>query len=137
MQNRRSSAAGSAQKVTTLFAASGSIFRMHASGSGSVKSHAPRSSRLKSARSAGPFTRLSTSVQVNFGGNLAWFADLIVTTDIAFGGDSGSLVLDEVDRSAIGLVMSAAEEEGSTMVCPIEAVQDALDVRVSDKVWSP
>ncbi len=85
----------------------------------------------------GVVTRLSTSVQVNFGGNLAWFADLIVTTDIAFGGDSGSLVLDEVDRSAIGLVMSAAEEEGSTMVCPIEAVQDALDVRVSDKVWSP
>lgn len=83
----------------------------------------------------GVVTRLAVALEVKVGGQLAWFANTIVTTDIAFSGDSGSLVLTEADHAAVGLVMAAAEEEGSTIVCPIEAVQDALDVRVSDKVW--
>ncbi|MBX7192418.1 MAG: S1 family peptidase [Sandaracinaceae bacterium] len=78
------------------------------------------------------------SIKVPMGPGVALFREQIVTTDIGEPGDSGSLVVCR-DGSAIGLLFGQAPIDGGTysLVSPIETIQDALDVRVAPKRWTP
>jgi hypothetical protein len=57
------------------------------------------------------------------------FRDQIAMKLTAAGGDSGSLVVDPARKVAVGLLFGAGA--GVAFASPIEAVQDALDVRVA------
>ena len=83
----------------------------------------------------GVVSRLAVAARWNIRGQELWFEHVIATTDIAKRGDSGSLLIAVSDRSALGLVMAADDHE--TMCCPIEEVQAALGVVVSDTMWTP
>lgn len=67
------------------------------------------------------------------------FGPMIMTTSVAVPGDSGTLLLMDDDHSAVGLVTAVSPGEASgqwvTFVSPIDAVQDALDIRVAEAMW--
>lgn len=71
---------------------------------------------------------LDATVSVSYGvGRTATFEEQIVAGPMSQGGDSGSLVVDGDSLNAVGLLFAGSED--STILSPIEAVLDSLNVR--------
>ncbi len=99
---------------------------------------APGLAVRKSGRTS-PVVRSGTVVSVSgvvwwdMPGGDAAFRNVITTTRIADGGDSGSVVTATADKSAIGL--ACASSHVHTYVVSMEAIRDTLGVVISDRVW--
>lgn len=82
----------------------------------------------------GQILAVHTSFLVEFlGVGKALFKDQVISSFLGLGGDSGSLVLGEVDQSVIGLLFSGSGE--ITVINPIEAVQNLLGVELATERW--
>ncbi len=87
----------------------------------------------KSGRSTGfttgMVTVVETTVSVGYGpGRSATFERQIVTSPMSSPGDSGALLVEGSSPRAVGLLFAGSEQ--ATLYCPIEAVLEALDVRL-------
>lgn len=88
-----------------------------------------RKSGRTTGLTSGEITVLDATISVNYGsGRTATFDNQIVTGPISQGGDSGSLVVAESELKAVGLLFAGSEQ--STIVNPIQAVLDCLDVNI-------
>jgi hypothetical protein len=82
--------------------------------------------------SFGRITVLNATVDVGYGaGRVARFRDQIVTTNMAAGGDSGSLVT-TLDNIAVGLLFAGSAN--ATIINHIENVRALLRVEVADEI---
>jgi hypothetical protein len=82
--------------------------------------------------SFGRITVLNATVDVGYGaGRVARFRDQIVTTNMAAGGDSGSLVT-TLDNIAVGLLFAGSAT--ATIINHIENVRALLRVEVADEI---
>jgi hypothetical protein len=87
----------------------------------------------KSGRTTGLTTGmvmlLNATVNVSYGvGKTARFEDQIVAGAMSQGGDSGSLVVHGSELKAVGLLFAGSEQ--TTVINPIQAVLDCLQVRI-------
>ena len=82
--------------------------------------------------SFGRITVLGATVDVGYGaGRVARFRDQIVTTNMAAGGDSGSLVC-TLDNVAVGLLFAGSAN--ATIINHIENVRALLRIEVADQI---
>jgi len=88
---------------------------------------------IKSGRTTGitEGTVLDTnaSIKVGYGEFAATFEDQIVTTPMAEGGDSGSIVLNKANNKAVGLLFAGSSS--ITILNKIENVMDALNISIA------
>src|SRR3989441_1066433 len=75
----------------------------------------------------GRITAIDAVVEVDYGGPTAIFREQIVSDLLSKGGDSGSLVVDEV-RHAVGLLFAGGAT--TTLINPIAAVAHFLDIAI-------
>ena len=76
----------------------------------------------------GRISALDAVVEVDYGGKTAIFRQQIVSDILSRGGDSGSLVVDERNRS-VGLLFAGGET--TTLINPIGAVLHFLDLSLT------
>ena len=85
----------------------------------------------KSGRTTGHTTgqiiQIDVTVQVAYGTQIATFTDQLMAGAMSAGGDSGSAVLDD-EGYVIGLLFAGSET--TTIINPIQAVLDALNVQI-------
>lgn len=85
----------------------------------------------KSGRTTGHTTgqiiQIDVTVQVSYGTRIATFTDQLMAGAMSAGGDSGSVVLDG-EGYVVGLLFAGSET--TTIINPIQAVIDALNVQV-------
>ncbi len=75
----------------------------------------------------GRITQIDVTVQVDYDGKPAVFADQFMATGMSAGGDSGSAVLD-MEGYVVGLLFAGSEV--ATLINPIQLVLEALNVEV-------
>lgn len=76
----------------------------------------------------GAVTLIDATAQVSYGSNIAIFEDQIITSKLAEGGDSGSVVLNEANE-VVGLLFAGSDS--ITIVNKIENVIEALELDVT------
>lgn len=96
----------------------------------------PGDTLVKSGRttavSYGTVQYVDAEVEVGFGdGRSAYFVDQIITTNMAQGGDSGSLVCMEFDGDAYAAGLLFAGSDQATIVNKMDNVVDALGIYIS------
>ncbi|MBI2942999.1 MAG: serine protease [Candidatus Wallbacteria bacterium] len=88
----------------------------------------------KSGRTTGFTTgrirRVAVTARIHYSCGILVFSGLAETNQMSAPGDSGSLIVDQSNR-AVGLLFAGSIF--STLMCPIEAVRDALDL--GDMTW--
>ena len=86
----------------------------------------------KSGRTTGHTTgqiiQIDVTVQVAYGTQIATFTDQLMAGAMSAGGDSGSAVLDD-EGYVVGLLFAGSET--TTIINPIQAVLDALNVQIA------
>lgn len=88
-----------------------------------------RKSGRTTGLTTGQITVLEATVNVSYGpGQVAQFEGQIVAGPMSQGGDSGSLVVAADSLQAVGLLFAGSEQ--STIINPIQAVLDCLDVEI-------
>src|SRR6266545_3778058 len=87
-----------------------------------------RKSGRTTSTTEGRISALDAVVEVDYGGKTAIFRQQIVSDILSRGGDSGSLVVDERNRS-VGLLF--AGDETTTLINPIGAVLQFLDLSLT------
>jgi len=75
----------------------------------------------------GRITQIDVTVQVDYGGQPVTFVDQLMATRMSAGGDSGSAVLD-MNGLVVGLLFAGSDV--ATLINPIQAVLDALKVKI-------
>jgi hypothetical protein len=91
-----------------------------------------------SGKTHGVVKLVRASFQVPFGDGIAMFRRQLLTSLLGEPGDSGSLVFEPTQGSAVGLLfgqLGAAGQERLSMVSPIESVQRRLAIRVAPRCW--
>jgi len=77
----------------------------------------------------GEVQQIGVTIQVSYGGNkIATFTDQIITSSMAQGGDSGSLVVERNGQRAVGLLFAGSDEV--TILNRISNVEEALDIQL-------
>jgi hypothetical protein len=76
----------------------------------------------------GSVTLLNATVNVAYGAKTARFTGQVITEAMSAGGDSGSLIVDATDNTAVGLLFAGSTV--ATIFNPINAVLDALQVNI-------
>ena len=87
-----------------------------------------RKSGRTTSTTEGRISALDAVVEVDYGGKTAIFRQQIVSDILSRGGDSGSLVVDERNRS-VGLLFAGGET--TTLINPIGAVLQFLDLSLT------
>ena len=89
-------------------------------------------------RTEGVVKLVRASFKVPFGDGIAMFRRQLLTSLLGEPGDSGSLVFEPTQGSAVGLLfgqLGAPGCERLSMVSPIESVQRRLAIRVAPRCW--
>jgi hypothetical protein len=80
----------------------------------------------------GSITNINATIDVDFpGGKIARFCQQIGATYMSNGGDSGSIVSSR-DREALGLLFADSLLQSHSFMNPIQAVEQALGIRVTE-----
>jgi hypothetical protein len=88
-----------------------------------------RKSGRTTGLTTGEVVLLNATIDVSYGvGQTARFENQIVAGAMSQGGDSGSLVVHEVEQKAVGLLFAGSDQ--STIINPIQAVLDCLQVNL-------
>ena len=76
----------------------------------------------------GTVTLMNATVNVAYGAKTARFTGQVITTPLSQGGDSGSLIVDGTENTAVGLLFAGSPQ--ATIFTPINEVLDALQINL-------